>query len=145
MREMARLLVIDASLALRLTLPGPDQPRLRALVSGWMQQGVTLYAPALWLYEVTSTLSRATHVGTLTAHEGRKALKLLQALGVELALPDEDQAARAFDWTLRLQRAAAYDSFYLALAEALQCELWTADRHLQNAAGVPWVHCATEE
>ncbi len=45
----------------------------------------------------------------------------------------------AFDWTVRLNQAAAYDSFYLALAEALRCELWTADQHLYDAVGQPWV------
>lgn len=39
---------------------------------------------------------------------------------------------------------AACDCFYLALAETLGCELWTADETLRNAAGVPWVHCVTE-
>jgi predicted nucleic acid-binding protein len=38
-----------------------------------------------------------------------------------------------------LNRAAAYDSFCLALAEAMQCELWTADRRLVNAVNLPWV------
>jgi hypothetical protein len=34
---------------------------------------------------------------------------------------------------------AAYDSFYLGLAERLGCELWTADRRLRNAVDLPWV------
>jgi predicted nucleic acid-binding protein len=46
---------------------------------------------------------------------------------------------QAFDWTLRLRRVAAYDSFYLALAQRLGCELWTFDRRLANAAAAPWV------
>ncbi len=38
------------------------------------------------------------------------------------------------------ERAAAYDSFYLAAAETLGCELWTADRRLVNDRGnQPWV------
>ena len=41
-------------------------------------------------------------------------------------------------------RAAAYDSFYLALAEGLDCELWTADERLHNAAGVAWVKLLEE-
>jgi predicted nucleic acid-binding protein len=52
------------------------------------------------------------------------------------------QVELAYDWTLRLKRAAACDSFYLALAETLHCELWTADQRLANAADVPWVHVA---
>jgi hypothetical protein len=37
---------------------------------------------------------------------------------------------------------AAYEGFTLALAEGLQCELWTADRRLVQAAGLPWVRLA---
>jgi hypothetical protein len=40
-----------------------------------------------------------------------------------------------------LDRAAAYDSFYLALTESLGRELWTADRHLCSAVALPWVRC----
>jgi hypothetical protein len=36
-------------------------------------------------------------------------------------------------------RAAAYDSSYLALAESLQCDLWTMDERLRNAVNLPWV------
>ncbi len=43
---------------------------------------------------------------------------------------------------VRLNRAAAYDSFYLALAESLGCELWTADQRLHNAVDLPWVRLA---
>ncbi len=39
-------------------------------------------------------------------------------MSVEIVQPDDAQLQKAFDWTLRLNRAAAYDSFYLALAEA---------------------------
>jgi predicted nucleic acid-binding protein len=42
-------------------------------------------------------------------------------------------------WTRRLNRAAAYDSFYLAVAESLGCELWTADQRLSKAVDLPWV------
>jgi predicted nucleic acid-binding protein len=53
--------------------------------------------------------------------------------------PGEEQASRAFAWTRRLDRAAAYDSFYLALAEELNCDLWTVDHRLASAANQPWV------
>jgi predicted nucleic acid-binding protein len=33
-----------------------------------------------------------------------------------------------------LRAGAAYDSFYIALAEALQCEFWTGDKSLYNNA-----------
>ena len=56
--------------------------------------------------------------------------------------PDSCQACRAYEWALQLKRAASYDSSYLALAESLGCELWTADARLQRAVGLPWVRLA---
>jgi predicted nucleic acid-binding protein len=49
----------------------------------------------------------------------------------------------AFDWATRLHQKAAYDGFYLAAAEQLGAEFWTADKALANNAGqlgVSWVH-----
>jgi len=94
----------------------------------------------LWLYEITSALCKAVHFGQITRDEGQQALTLAQKLGVQLFPPDDAQTRLAFDWTRRLRRAAAYDSFYLALAKALRGEMWTADKRLVNAAGVSWIH-----
>jgi len=135
-------LVVDASFTFRLVLPGPEQDRFRSLVDGWLRDGHVLYAPTLWVYEMTSALCKIVRLGELTPEEGRHTLGLAQLLGIQLIPPDTDQVRAAFDWTLRLERAAAYDSFYLALAEVLRCALWTADRHLHNAVGQPWVRWA---
>jgi predicted nucleic acid-binding protein len=77
----------------------------------------------------------------LTPSEALEALAVAQGLDVALIPPDDTQIALALEWTVRLNRVAAYDSFYLALAETLQCELWTADQRLCNAVGLPWVRC----
>jgi predicted nucleic acid-binding protein len=66
---------------------------------------------------------------------------------VRLFIPDIDQNRRAFEWTLRLKRASAYDSFYLALAHELECNFWTADKRLFNAlkeARLDWLHWIEE-
>ena len=132
-------LVVDASLTVRLLLPAPEQSGLQGLVSSWLREGYTLCAPALWLYQTTSALSKVVRWGELTPEEGGRALELAQTLAVQLVAPDSEQARRAYDWTLRLNRAAAYDSFYLALAESLQCDLWTMDERLHNGVNLPWV------
>ena len=54
--------------------------------------------------------------------------------------PDNTLVELAYDWTRRLDRIAAYDSFYLALTESLSAEFWTADQRLVNAVDLPWVH-----
>lgn len=136
---MTKSLVVDASFAFKLILPGPRQAHFRELMTQWKQDSYEMYAPSLWVYEITSALCKVVHFGQLRPDEGTRALALAQGLEVRLIPPDDTQARLAFDWTMRLNRAAAYDSFYLALAETLGCELWTTDRHLVNAVAQPWV------
>lgn len=139
---MPKPLVVDAGLVYRLLLPGTHQAEVQSLVAGWLSDGYELAAPSLWVYELTSALCKTVHFGQITAQEAGHALALAQRLGVRLVAPSNEMARSAFEWTLRLGRAAAYDSFYLALAEALECEFWTADRRLCNAVDLPWVQFA---
>ena len=111
-------LVVDASFAVKLILPNPEQTRCRELMTEWEQNGVNIYAPTLWLYEITSAFSKAVHFELLSETEGRQALQQAQALNFQLIHPDNNQVGLAFDRTRRLNRAAAYDSFYLALAKS---------------------------
>jgi predicted nucleic acid-binding protein len=139
---MPKSLVIDASYAIRLILPDPRRAALRARMERWLQEGYELVAPDLWLYEMTSALCKAAFFGLITGEEAENSLPLVSELAIQLVAADAEQARLAFAWTQRLNRAAAYDSFYLALAESLNCELWTADRRLHNAVGRPWVRLA---
>ena len=118
------------------------QASFRELARQWKHDGAILYAPTLWLYEMTSALCKVVRMRELTPAEGRQTLALVHRLGVQLIPPDDALARSAFEWTVRLNRTAAYDSFYLALAEALQCELWTADRRLHRAVDLAWVRSA---
>lgn len=138
---MAELLVVDASFAFRLLFPGPTSAPFQELAGQWAHDGSELIAPTLWLYEMTSALCKTVRLGELGSSDGKRALDLVHRLGVRLISPDDALARSAFEWILRLNRAAAYDSFYLALAEELGCELWTADRRLFNAVDLPWVRC----
>ena len=112
---MIRSLVVDASFVMRSVLPGPLREPVKTLLAGWQDRGDTIQVPALWY-----------------------------SFDFAVMAPDAAQVQRAFDWTLRLRRAAAYDSFYLALAETTSDGLWTADERLYNATRslVPWVHWA---
>jgi predicted nucleic acid-binding protein len=96
----------------------------------------------LWVYAVTSALCQSTFFGLLTDEEAERSLAVLEELPIELVAPDTEQTRRAFAWTRRLDRAAAYDSFYLAVAESIGCELWTADPRLSHAVDLPWVRLA---
>jgi len=57
--------------------------------------------------------------------------KAFHLLGVKLLYPD-NLHERAWELAKRFNRPQAYDSHYLALAEILGLELWTADKRLYN-------------
>ena len=139
---MIKSLVVDASFVMRSVLPGPLRERVKALLAGWQNRGDTIQVPALWYYEITSALSKGVYFKEFSRDQAEEMLALITEFDFAAIVPDAAQVQRAFDWTLRLRRAAAYDSFYLALAETTSDGLWTADERLYNAAKslVPWVH-----
>ena len=124
------LAVIDASLVLKALLPDLETTRCQAVLAHL--QNAQLVAPALWVYEVTSTLAKAVHFKQLTVEDSKAVLHQALELDMQIIAPDETQSNLAFEWTLRLKRASAYDSFYLAIAEALDAPFWTADQRLIN-------------
>jgi predicted nucleic acid-binding protein len=139
------LVVIDASAAIKAILPNPLQAHCLALVQTFAE--VQPVAPALWAYETSSTIAKALHFEEITESEARRALEKLDTLGVRLFVPDADQNRAAFDWTLKLKRTSAYDSYYLVLAQALECDFWTADKrlfHALNDAHLGWLHWIEE-
>ncbi|WP_420629260.1 type II toxin-antitoxin system VapC family toxin [Candidatus Leptofilum sp.] len=142
---MTKYLVVDASFAIRLVAPHPTRDYFKNLANQWLTDRFELCAPSLWLYEVASATTKLVRFGDLNNQQGTELLQLLQNLGVTLFEMDASLVVRAFEWTIQLNRAAAYDSFYLALAEKLGCDFWTADKRLANAVQQPWVKQAVPQ
>jgi predicted nucleic acid-binding protein len=137
--------VIDASVAIKAILPNPLQRECLALIQTFADAQPA--APALWAYETTSAISKALHFGYIQETEARLALSQLEALNIRLFVADAEQNRSAFEWTRQLKRASAYDSYYLVLAQDLQCNFWTADKRLFNAlreARADWLHSIEE-
>ncbi len=132
-------LVIDAGVGYAMSVMDAETIHLRASIANKVSQGVRLGAPVLWRYELTSIFTKSLHFGQLSETTARQALELSTEIAITLYSPDDELVRQAYAWTLRLKRAAAYDSFYLALAQRLKCDLWTTDHKLFRAAGVPWV------
>ena len=68
----------------------------------------------------------------MSVEEAREAIHGALTLGVRLLHPT-NISLRAFDLAARFDRPAAYDAHYLALAEMMEGEFWTADGRLYNA------------
>ena len=135
-------LVIDAGVGFALSVADVGTTHLRGDIAARVNQGVKLCAPELWRYELTSILTKSLYFGQLSEVSARRALDLSVEIAITLFAADDELVRQAYAWTLRLKRASAYDSFYLALAQRLDCDLWTIDQKLACAAGVPWVRLA---
>jgi len=135
--------VVDASIAIPLVLADPLSDAATSLFHEWRQQNTALFAPQLWAYETASVLRKAVAKGRISTDEVSVPISGLWRLGVELVPPTEVLLAQAVRWAGRLGQTAAYDAAHVALAEQLDCPLWTGDKRLAIAAAradVLWVH-----
>lgn len=133
-------LCIDANLVIRL-VADPDDERVRATWERWEADRRYFVAPTLLLYEVSNALYRYQHAEMISAAAVRLALRAALALPIRL-YGEPELHAMALDLAGRLSLPAAYDAHYLALAEWLGGEFWTADQRLVRAVEdvLPWVH-----
>jgi predicted nucleic acid-binding protein len=131
---------VDANVVIKLVVEEVYSSEVRSLWHGWVQTGMDIAAPALLRYEVTSVLRKQVTRGLRTNAESLQALK--QALAFEINyLEPPNFHQRAYDLAERFNRPATYDTHYLALAEYLDCEFWTADERLVNTVhhALSWV------
>ena len=135
------LVCVDAGILIKLVVAEEDSDRADALWEQWKEDGVRVVAPGLLPFELTSVLRKKVHRGLLSPAEGKEAFDTVHRLPVQVLTPP-DLHRRAWELATRFNRPAAYDAHYLALAEMMNCEFWTADERLLNAVGgeLPWVH-----
>ncbi len=137
------MVVIDASIAVWAVAPGPVD--VDPLLEAWVEHA--LVAPEIWLPEAVSALRALAFAGELTTAEASQAVEDLFLLQVQIAPTDVALALDAMAWTERLGQRRAYDAFYVALAQRLGVDFWSADRRLVNRLrqlGVTWTHWVGE-
>jgi len=133
-------LCVDANLVIRL-VADPTDESVRRLWEQWDAEHRQLAAPALLYYEVTNALYRYRKLGLMSTSSVRLALRAALALPLQLH-SETDLHEHALALAERFSLPAAYDAHYLALAEWLGGEFWTADARLARAVqpALPWVH-----
>ena len=131
MNELSK--VVDASLAIKWLVEEEDSDKAFALSTSWGERGVQIEAPHLMLAETANALHRKVVDGQLALHVATLSLGNLYSLGIKFHDPENIHAG-AVRLACQLEQGAVYDSVYLALAERLDCELWTADRRFHRAA-----------
>ena len=122
------MIVVDASvLANALADDEQDGRAARELLTA----GGTLAAPDLVDVETAAVLRRRRLADTLTTERFEQAVDDLVDLRL-IRYPTRALIRRAFELRANV---TAYDACYIALAEALDSPLWTADRRLAGAPG----------
>ena len=135
-------LCVDANLVIRL-VADPRDEIVRQMWEQWDADNRQIAAPTLLYYEVSNALCRYQRAEMMSASAVRLALNAALALPVRL-YGDRDLHRRALDLAERFSLPAACVAHYLALADLLGGEFWTADRRLARAVQdeLPWVHAA---
>ena len=144
----SRLAVVDSNIAVNILLNTPLSAQVEALWRKFQRDQTRVLAPQLWRYEITSAIHKYLSDGKLQADQAEEILRIMFDLGVNLINEDEDLCLSAFEWASRLNQKAAYDGFYLALAERMSADFWTTDQHLANSArqaGAARIFCLTEK
>ena len=122
---------VDASFMVALLMPESFSQTTLRLWEEWVLGDVEISAPSLLRYEVISALYRKALRSLVTWEDSQSAQVQFLSLDIDFKDPKE-LPARAVELARFYQRPNTYDAFYLALAEHLDCKLWTADERLYN-------------
>jgi predicted nucleic acid-binding protein len=116
--------VVDTSVAIKWVIPEENTPRALALLR------YSLCAPDLLVAECANVFWKMARRSQLSAEEAQRGVVLLQGANLDL-VPMRLLLPRAVAWACRLDHAA-YDCFFIALAQARDEPLVTADRVLRD-------------
>lgn len=123
------MIAVDASVLIDLLLG--EGSTAGDAIARYLRSGEVVCAPHLVDAEVGQALRRFVLRGDLSSAEGVS--MVLDFLDVPIKrYPHGPILSRAFEFRANV---TVYDGLYLALAEALECQLWTGDRALLKVPG----------
>jgi predicted nucleic acid-binding protein len=136
-------IVVDANITVALFVNIPYSSGAERLFRLWRQQDEQLFVPALWPAEVTSALRKMVSANQMSSDDARLAIASLGRFPIQVIIPDADLMDSSLVWAGKLSQTVAYDAQYIALAENLPAEFWTADQRLFRSLqqlGISWAH-----
>ena len=119
--------VVDANVVAKWFVP----ERLSDVAARLLDDGNELASPDLLWPEIGNVLWKKARAGEITAREANRILQALDQCPVTV-FPSRLVLDGALEIALGTGRSV-YDSIYVALAVALDCQLATADERLANA------------
>lgn len=140
MTKNSSTLCLDASVILQVLLQSKEDA-VQSLWAFWHAENYKMVAPTLLYYEITNALYQQEKYALRPPEFVSDALDFVFSLPIQL-IGDAALHQRARELAVKYKLPATYDAHYLALAERLNIELWTADARLYNAVqaqGGEWV------
>jgi predicted nucleic acid-binding protein len=142
---MTSWVVADAGIFLAAVLEESYSKQASALIKLWNTEDRQIAAPTLFRYEIIAVIRKNVFRVLLAPEDALEKRDILLSLAQKLRFfVDDDLLRRSYELATQLNRPTAYDSQYLAVAERLDCEFWTADQKLFNTvtgtlSRVKWV------
>ncbi len=125
--------VVDANIAVKWVVEEHDSAEAVSLYRDWTERAELLIAPPIFRPEVTNVLHQKIRRGELSSGT---AIEALDAIYYAVSIQEPDNLyTDALSIAQVIDAGATYDPLYLALAEAQQCDLWTADRKFVTLVG----------
>lgn len=132
--------VVDASVAIKWVVPEIHHEAALSLIAMWDADGVEVIVPSWFAREIANVLYQRVRRGDLNGPDAQLAIR---AIMTKVYVRDVNWSfgLRSLELAAAFGLKASYDTYYLALAEHLDCELWTADDHFWNVVKTtfPWV------
>ena len=130
--------VVDSNIIVYLIV----EPETTPFAQLWRRLSRThqIVMPALARWEVTNAFYQIGRAGKLSDQAVDSALVAMQQLPIRFDAGAGDHL-RAVHIARQFNVKAAYDPHFLALAERLECDLWTADKDLHRSVAphLTWV------
>ncbi len=126
------MICVDASVVAKWLFVEEYSDQALALATTYISAGQRIVAPPLLPFEVANTIRRHMVRDQLSLPGAYEALTRFESYPIEYQhAPEIHHTALAVAETYGLP--AAYDAHYIALAQLLDCSLWTDDRRLLRA------------
>lgn len=131
---MSGFAVVDASLVFKWLVREEYTDKALGILRMWHDEEITPVAPHLLPFEVSNALHKRVTRGELSVEAAVDLIGNLLTSQIELHQP-WNLHGKALEMASRFGQGAVYDAHYLALAENLGCELWTADERFHRSVG----------
>ncbi|NMF64220.1 PIN domain nuclease [Brasilonema octagenarum UFV-E1] len=123
---MTRVLCLDTSVWIPYLVPETYQLQARTLVTEALSLNLRLVAPAFTWAEVGSVLRKKTRMKVITTEEAQGFFQDFCELPIDYI---EEEVIRVKAWEIaeRYVLPTLYDAAFIACAESVSAEFWTAD------------------